>query len=98
MGYYSPKLPVKEYGRKVPSVMATDLHIDDPKNYTFHSYRMPAATAVVDARATSDQMKDFLIGQMPKLARNIYSAAKQPLSRSPRSSRILRRPCPCEYC
>ena len=59
MGYYSPKLPVKEYGRKVPSVMATDLHIDDPKNYTFHSYRMPAATAVVDARATSDQMQDF---------------------------------------
>ena len=44
---------------KVPSDMATHLHIDEPKKYTFHSYRRSAATAVADAGATSDQMQDF---------------------------------------
>ena len=44
---------------KVPSDMATHLHIDEPKKFTFHSYRRSAATAVADAGATSDQMQDF---------------------------------------
>ena len=44
---------------KVPSDMAIHLHIDQPKNYTFHSFRRSAATAVANARATSDQMQDF---------------------------------------
>ena len=51
MGNHSPKLPGKELVGKVPSYMATHLH-----NFI---YRMPAATAVVDAGARPDQMKDF---------------------------------------
>ena len=45
---------------------ATHLHNDELKKYTFHSYRRSADTAVADAGATSDQMQDFLVGQMPK--------------------------------
>ena len=49
---------------KVPSDMTTHLHINEPKKYTFHSYRWAAASAVADAGATSDQM--HMVGKMPK--------------------------------
>ena len=44
---------------KVPSDMAERLQLDTPGGYTFHSYRRSAATAVADAGATSEQMRDF---------------------------------------
>ena len=75
---------------KVPSDMATHLHIDEPKKYTFHSYRRSAATAVADAGATSDQMQDFLGWTNAKMTTEFISTSKAAIIRSPRSFRILR--------
>ena len=61
---------------KVPSDMATHLHIDEPKKYTFHSYRRSAATAVADAGATSDQMQDFLGWTNAKMTTEYISTSK----------------------
>ena len=61
---------------KVPSDMATHLHIDEPKKYTFHSYRMSAATAVADAGATSDQMQDFFGWTNAKMTTEYISTSK----------------------
>ena len=61
---------------KVPSDMATHLHIDESKKYTFHSYRRSAATAVADAGATSDQMQDFFGWTNAKMTTEYISTSK----------------------
>ena len=61
---------------KVPSDMAIHLHIDQPKNYTFHSFRRSAATAVANARATSDQMQDFFGWANAKMTMEYVSTIK----------------------
>ena len=61
---------------KVPSDMATQLHIDQSRNYTFQSFRRSAATAVADAGATSNQMQNFLEWSHSKMAEQYITTSK----------------------
>ena len=64
MGSHSPKLLWERIWSEKCLLHSAHLHIDEPKKYTFHSYRRSAATAVADAGATSDQMQDFFGAKM----------------------------------
>ena len=43
----------------IPFQMAEVLSKEDPKSYTFHSFRRTAATAAADSGATPQQLQDF---------------------------------------
>ena len=64
---------------KVASDIATLLHIDVPRKYTFHSYRSSAATAEADAIATSDQMQDVFGLANAKIPTEYISTIKAPI-------------------
>ena len=78
MGSHSPKLLCKRMRSKKCLLIWLDiyLHIDEPKKYTFHSYRRSAATAVADAGATSDQMQNFLDWANAKMTTDYISTSK----------------------
>ena len=61
---------------KLSSDMATHLYIEEPKKFTFNSYRRSATIAVADTGATSDQMKDLLGWANAKMTTEYISTSK----------------------
>ena len=62
---------------KVPSDMAERINLNnDNGEYTFHSFRRSAATAVADSGATSEQMRDFFGWSSTKMTSEYISTSK----------------------
>ena len=62
---------------KVPSDMAERINLNnDNGEYTFHSFRRSAATAVADSGATSEQMRDFFGWSNTKMTNEYISTSK----------------------
>ena len=74
--YFSNQPMGRNMVSKVPSDMAERLQLDTPGGYTFHSFRRSAATAVADAGATSEQMRDFFGWANTKMTSEYISTSK----------------------
>ena len=61
---------------KVPHEVASLLKLDDPAEYTFHSFRRTSATEAADYGSTSEQMKDFFGWSNSKVCGEYISSSR----------------------
>ena len=70
----------KNYLGKIPLEMAQRLELEDPSQYTFHSYRRSAATVAADAGASSEQLKQHFGWKSSEMANHYITTSKKAIT------------------
>ena len=70
----------KNYLGKIPLEMAQRLELENPSQYTFHSYRRSAATVAADAGASPEQLKQHFGWKSSEMASHYITTSKKAIT------------------